>query len=375
MTAPTAVPMPVEVPAPAIERYLYGLLSAARLVTEADRRWEAHGIVYSADSCGPGGGVWPSPCEVLQPGQVTVFTVALDKPSGGDQLFATVIGNAYGPTVPVAVSVDGGTAQPLLPGVRSAPFPVTAGSIATVSGTIAATGPYPACTNEADVAIPATANSATTQFSCIATIPEIDAADKTVANGLSLIGSPSFIVYEGLACISLTVDEAGERARRRLDLHEQYWVEREVDNTVLRDGVTVLGGGTAVPMARGVGLLEDAIAELYGGVGVIHVARELAAPMTHLQIVRRDGARLRSPLDNIYAFGAGYTTRAPNGDAAPAGQAWLYATGPVTARRSEVQTIEAFDQRKNTRIAVAERSYAITADCLRVAVLVSIPEA
>lgn len=375
MTAPTATPMPVEVDAPSIERYPYGLLSAARIVSEPDQRWEAHGIVYAADSCGPGGGVWPHPCSRLAPGPATVYTVRVDKPAGENNLYVTLLSNAYGPTVPVTVTVDGANPQQLTTGERSVAWPVTAGTIVAVAASIPATGDYPACAEDADVAVPATGNAATTQFSCVATIPAVAEGTKALGFGLSLVDGHAFIVYEGLSCLSMTAPESASRAEKRLALHEQYWLEREVDLNVLRENVVVIGGGTAVGMVRGVGLLEDAIAERYGGIGTLHAARELAASFTYRHMVRRDGARLRSPLDNLWAFGAGYTTTGPDGTAAPAGQAWIYATGPVIARRSEVQTREAFDQRKNLRIAIAERSYAITADCLRLAVLIQIPEA
>lgn len=374
MTAPTATPMPVEVDPPTIERYAFGLLSAARIAPAPDLRWEAHGVIYSADSCGPGGGVWPNPCARLPVGPATVYTAAVIKPAGTNQLYVTITSVAYGPTVPVTVTVDGANPQTLTAGERSQPWTVTPGSIVTVLANIPATGDYPACSDSADVAIPTTPNSATTQFGCVATIPATAEPSKTIAYGLSTVEGQAFIVYEGLSCLSLTVDEAASRAERRLSLHEQYWVEREVDQTILRQDVLVLGSGTAQPLALGIGLLEDAIAERYGGIGTLHIARELAATITSKQMVRRDGPRLRSPLDNLYAFGAGYRTAGPDGTPAPAGQAWLYATGPVTVRRGEIQTREAFDQRKNLRLAVAERSYSVTADCLRIGVLVQLPQ-
>jgi hypothetical protein len=375
MTAPTAIPMPVEVPAPVIERYPYGLLSAARVITAPNMRWEAMGVGYSADSCGPGGGIWPNPCDNLQPGPTTVFTVTLSKEADSDDLFATLVLNAYGATTPVTVTVDGSDPQDLLLTQTSDAFPVAASSTVTVTGTIPATGPYPTCASSVDIAIPVTATAFNSQLSCIVNIPPIENAQKTFVAGLTEVGGKPFVIFEGLSCLALTVAEARTRAENRLALHEQFWVESQVDATVLRQDATVLNGGTAVGLSVGIGLLEDAIADQYGGIGTIHAARELAAPFTHAQIVQRDGSRMRSPLDNLYAFGAGYTTTGPDGTAAPDGQAWVYATGPVLLWRSEVQILEQFDQRKNVRLAIAERSYAVTADCLRVAVLLQIPEA
>jgi hypothetical protein len=375
LTAPTTMTLPVEVDAPSIERYVYGLLSAARITTAPDLRWEAFGVNYVADSCGPSGGVWPNPCERLNPGPATVYTAQIDKPGGSNNLYVTLIANAYGPRVPVTVTVGTADPQELMVGQRSEAVEVTENTTVTITAAIPATGDYPACSNDVDAAIPATEASFSTTLSCTATIPTTAELTKTIDTGLSLVSGASFIVYEGLSCGSLTEDESAARAANRLALHEQYWVERQVDIGLLRQDVVVLGGGTATGMVHGVGLLEQAIAATYGGIGVIHAARELAAPMTYRALVRRDGARLRSPLDNLLAFGAGYSTAGPDGTDAPAGQAWLYATGPVVVRRGEVQNREAFDQRRNTRMALAERSYAVTADCLRVAVLIEIPEA
>lgn len=375
MTAPTTMAMPVEVDAPSIERYPFGLLSAARIQTAPDLRWEAFGVNYVADSCGPSGGVWPNPCDRLNPGPATVYTAQIEKPGGSDNVYVTLIANAYGPRVPVTVTVGTADPQDLLVGQRSDAVEVTESTTVTITAAIPATGDYPACSNDVDAAIPATADSYTTTLTCTATIPDSAELTKTIDSGLTLVSGSSFIAYEGMSCATLTVDEATTRAQNRLALHEQYWVERQVDIGLLRQDVVLLNGGTATGMVHGIGLLEQAIAQRYGGIGVIHAARELAASLTFRALVRRDGARLRSPLDNLYAFGSGYSTTGPDGTDAPAGQAWLYATGPVVVRRGEVQNREAFDQRRNTRMALAERSYAVTADCLRVAVLTEIPEA
>lgn len=375
MTAPTTIPMPVEIDAPSIERYGFGLLSAARPSDAPDLRWEAFGLTYAADSCGPGGGVWPNPCSRLAPGPATVYTARIDKPGGSDNLYVTLVADAYGPQVPVTVTVGAAAPQDIYVGERTAAVEVTAGATVTVTAAIPATDDYPACSNSVDVAVPDTAASLETTLSCEATIPALAEQTKTIDAGLSLVHGASFLVYEGLSCNTMSEDEAFARAANRLALHEQYWVERQVDVGLLRQDVVVLNGGTAIAMVRGIGLLEDAIAERYGGIGVIHAPRELAAPLTFRVQARRDGNRMRSPLDNLFAFGAGYSGTGPDGAPAPAGQTWLYATGPVMVRRGEVQQREAFDHTRNTRMALAERSYAVTADCLRVAVLTEIPEA
>lgn len=374
MTAALAIPTPVEVDPPAIERYAYGLLSAARIATEPDLHWEGHGVVYPADSCAPGGGVWPHPCSRLAAGPTNAYLISIDKPAGADQLFVTVLANAYGPFVPITVTVAGANPQELIRGERSRPWTVAPSAQAAVKADIPATGTYPLCTNTINVAVPATAEAFHTEAGCVVTIPVTDDPTKTLDFGLQLVEGWPFTVYEGLSCSALSVPEVAQRAERRLALHEQFWVERTFDETQLRHNAVTLGTpGTAVPLVQGIGLLEDAIAERYGGIGVVHVPRQLGSNLVAKMVVRRDGPRLRTPLENLYAMGAGYSGNGPNNAAPAAGQTWLYATGPVTARRGEIQTREAFDQRKNLRVAIAERAYSLTADCLRVGVLVTIP--
>lgn len=198
-------------------------------------------------------------------------------------------------------------------------------------------------------------------------------ADKVFAELGDVVEGLPFLIYEGVRCPMMTVDEARTRAERRFAHHEQFMVEQRFHAEILRTDATTLPGTPS--LAKAVGLLEDYIAETYGGIGVIHVPREFGALFAKESLSRRDGARMRSPLDNLLAFGAGYANADPDGDVAAAGNGWLYATGPVVVRRGEVQVRDAFDQRKNTRLAVAERSYVITADCPRAAVQFTHPEA
>lgn len=376
MTAPTTTPMPVEVDAPPLERYPYGLLAAAAVVSVADPRWELHGVDYFAVSCGLTGGIWLDPCIAIPPDptHVQAFLVTLTKAAAGDVLTATLTARDTNYTgSPVFIGVAGDVKSLSTVGATQT-WTVTPSTSVPVIASIGAQGTYPDCGTSITFAVPATDTAGTATLTCTVDIPA-PAPTKTIHAGLVEVDGVPFTIYDGLACASLGLSEVGPTAERQFQAREQYWVENAFQTTVLHQGTEVLGGGTAVPLLAGVGELEEVIATRYGGIGTIHAARQLAATLTSKQIVRRDGLRLRSPLDNIYAFGAGYTTDGPTGTPAPAGQAWLYATGPVVIRRGDVELREVFDQRKNTRIAVTERNYVITADCLRVAVLVELPEA
>lgn len=273
MTAPTpALPAPagIEVTAPPVVPFRYGLLSVATFETPPARpnanAWEAHGVVYAGDSCGPQGGIWPSPCA---PG--------------------------------------GGPADP-------------------------------------------------------------PADPKSIQDGLEFSQGVPFTIYESARCLAMGFPDADGKARRRLALHEQHWVETWADANAFT-GARQLAGGAATPLVRAWALLEDEIADVYGGLGVIHVPRWAYGALPERRLIERDAARYRTPLDNLVAIGAGYSGNSPAGAAPAADQVWLYATGPVKAFRSEVFSRESFDQQRNTRTAVAERVYALTFDCLRVGVL------
>jgi hypothetical protein len=202
---------------------------------------------------------------------------------------------------------------------------------------------------------------------------------KTFTQGAQdVVGFP-FMVYDTAQCgVGL--------AQARLVAREQYWVETQFAQAELSDdnpsglSVQVLAGGTALPLAAALGALEQEIAAQYGGIGVIHLPRHTGAAAQGFIRFRRppgtpppETVPLHTGLDNLLAFGAGYSGAGPDGTDAPDGQAWLYATGPVTVWRSDVQARTDFDARRNLRTALAERAYLITADCLRLAVLADLP--
>jgi hypothetical protein len=211
---------------------------------------------------------------------------------------------------------------------------------------------------------------------------------KTITLGVQDVVGYPFMVYDTAQCgVGLDDDAAQRRAQARLTAREQYWVEQRFAETELSEEnpsglpVEVLAGGTAVSLAEALGALEQGIAAEYGGIGVIHAPRHTAPAMKPFLRERSPAAGgtstesvpLHTELDNLIAFGAGYSGAAPDGDDAPAGQVWLYATGPVQVWRSDIQVRSDFDTRRNLRLALAERAYLFTADCLRLAVLAQLP--
>jgi hypothetical protein len=196
-------------------------------------------------------------------------------------------------------------------------------------------------------------------------------------------GKP-FMLYDGAACYphsGRTEVELTDLAEANLIAGEQRKLEAKFFEQ-LRAQATVVpppDGQLVFDFCLAVGVLDDLIANTYGGIGVMHTQRFMIAPATSSYLTRRDGGRLLDPADNLWAFGTGYSRQGPPlpGDAdnnAPAGQVWIYGTGPVVLRRSDIQTHATFGVRDNERRALAERSYVLTADCPALAVLATIPE-
>jgi hypothetical protein len=139
--------------------------------------------------------------------------------------------------------------------------------------------------------------------------------------------------------------------------------------------VTVTGG--PYPAARGLGALEGALADCMNGQGVIHVP-QLALPTLSAAegLLERRGATLQTANGNQVAVGAGYPGTAPDGSAAAAGTAWLFATGPVIAYRSGARVIgygrEAMDRAENTMRLLAERTFVVGWSCCHFAVQINL---
>lgn len=269
MTAPVRALSGTEVSPPLVVPYRHGLLSAASIVEGGDKRWEIAGVVYLAEGCEPGGGVWLDPC--------------YQDPN-----------------------------------------------------------------------------------------PPAERPEKNVPIGLDFVSGFPFTVYEAVACQAVGFPEAAVHAERRLLMHEQFWVEQHFAATELRTADVVTLGTAVAPFQQAIGVLEQEIAARYGGEGVLHASRVWGeTALSEYPDVSADP--LHTKLGNVWSFGAGYGTAGPDGTEPAAGTSWLFATGPVVARRSEVQIRESFSPSRNVRMAVAERSYVITADCLRLATRAQVP--
>lgn len=230
---------------------------------------------------------------------------------------------------------------------------------------------------------------------CPPTAPE----DKTFDLRFPTVTGTPFIAYLGIDCplVGYSLDEFETAVRNGFLANESRLVERAFwsgefgnspslagtdadpsDCVNLTPGDVDYAGGTAMTIVGGISALEDYLGANYGGVGIIHSPRGVAPFAARDNQIERSGTRLTTKLGTRWAFGGGYTINTgPDGVVAPAGEAWLYATGAVTIYRSGVfinpnELRAAFDTRTNQVEILAERKYVITRECVCAAVRVKV---
>lgn len=146
----------------------------------------------------------------------------------------------------------------------------------------------------------------------------------------------------------------------------QYRAELQSDATVVN--------GTATEPKKALAQLEGALAECYGGVGVIHMARRVASLLLADAVLEARGGVLYTKLGNkvaAYSYGGGIS----KAQAAPAaGESWMYGTGAVMIRRSPLKNpgqrpAEFVGKNDNSMFYVAERTFVWDWDCCHLAIL------
>lgn len=191
-----------------------------------------------------------------------------------------------------------------------------------------------------------------------------------------------FTAYLPISCSSISAARPGfaERAITAFKAREQFAVAYELahghaqpDNPFLADGnVHILNGGTAVTPDVGLALLEDAIGAT-GQAGLIHATNAVASAWNGSSGgygVEDYGGTLYTTANRTpVAVSGGYIGATPRfGTAAGAGQAWVYATGPVQIRREPDVFLnapslkESMDRENNLVTYRAERIYVVSFD-------------
>lgn len=198
-----------------------------------------------------------------------------------------------------------------------------------------------------------------------------------------VVEAEPFVVYGRAKCgvmAGATLEQARAKARANLLRGEAYTVERTFmegtfgQSPSLQDATDVSpAAGTLNPVGA-MATLEAWLSETYLGVGVIHVPPAMVPYLCRYGLLERRGEQwVTCGLGTRVAIGAGYTANiGPDGTEAPAGEAWLYATGQVVIYRSDVM-VSPDDQwgvnhRTNDVDVIAERVYALGYECSAVAV-------
>ncbi len=213
--------------------------------------------------------------------------------------------------------------------------------------------------------------------------------EKPVDAGVGLTVATPFTVYGSFACSPFGHwDDAYARAQAHLLAGEERAVETAIATGVGHTSNAFASAntvdvtptpGTAVPLAEGLALLEQYLAENYPGVGTIHAAPVLASHLNSQGLIfTQTNTGLFTALGTRIAAGGGYTGLVGPGESeAPEdGSYWLYATGRVIIRRSEAfmtppDKQNALNTSTNDLEVRAERTYVVGWDCITAAVLVS----
>jgi len=205
-------------------------------------------------------------------------------------------------------------------------------------------------------------------------VPNVVALGTKTPSQISVVSGLPFSVYKTVECQDLVEDDSAW-AREALALGEAHAVESAFMQAVLAQPTTALPNGTtAVSLINGIAILEGYAADVYGGLPTLHMPRSVATrAAAHDGITPGLDWTMTTLQGAPVANGGGYSLNlGPTGVPAPAGQAWLYATGAVTLVRGSVEVHRVLDHTNNNQVTLAERTYVPSVDCFAAAVLVTL---
>lgn len=336
----------VYIDAPPVAPLPGGLLAVATVIDSGDAH-ALNGTTYLSEACGVADVVPGDAC-----GMLTATITATDADSATVALTGAP-GGSY------TVTIDAGTPSARVFG----PNPTfTVNGITDGAHTVTISSPIGSWT------------SASFTWPLTVGLPNVVALGTKTDTQIEIVSGTPFSIYKKTECQDLTDDDT-TWARNALAHGESHAVEQAVMQSILAQPTTDLpAGSTAISLINGIAALEGYAADVYGGVPTIHMPRSVAtralakdALLTSLDwsITTKQGA--------LVANGGGYSMNlGPTGAPAPAGQAWLYATGQVTLLRGPVHTHRVLDHQTNDQIVLAERTYVPSVDCFVAAVLVTL---
>lgn len=200
--------------------------------------------------------------------------------------------------------------------------------------------------------------------------PDMDDPDREkVFNPVTNASTPPVTAYAGVDCsaVGWTFAEGIEKSLGILATGEQAAIEAWVweNLIVLGAGNVSAAPGDASVVGR-LGVLEDALAAVYGGVGVVHVPVVLSAYMMASGLLVQQGSRLRTITGHDVVIGAGYPSTT-------GGNTVMGISGPVTVRQGKIETIPKTTHQAlvtdnngaftNDRRVLAERTSVVLVEC------------
>jgi hypothetical protein len=173
-----------------------------------------------------------------------------------------------------------------------------------------------------------------------------------------------FTIYADVSCKSVAFPDAAESALDALLVSQHRAIERVYWDSLI-DRATDLAGGQGVSVVRAIAELEQYIATAYNGMGVIHTSAWGVAYLSNAGVLDDTATgdeRLRTWRGTPVVVGSGYSREGT--PAAVTGEDfWMFITGTITVRHSEVEVFEVLDKATNDLSAIAERVIAVIDDC------------
>lgn len=215
------------------------------------------------------------------------------------------------------------------------------------------------------------------------------------------VENEAFLVISGDRCSTLVSErEREQRATRHLDavtssaVEAVLWNGATGDPTVEIDvprqhlaseDATILAGsgGTAVPLAHALGVLDQALtACLHGVQGMVHVTPYTLVQLVAPGLVFRENGRWLTPNGHLVVAGSGYPGTGPRpgaGDPLPAApdltgataaDQWMYGTSMVSVLLGPPESLTDINHRDNTTTVLRERAAGAYFGCCHFAVQV-----